>query len=43
MHSVADLAAQLEQIGVGNKATLTVERNGATRKAKVDVIDISER
>jgi hypothetical protein len=28
---------------VGKKATLTVERNGATRKVKVAVIDISEQ
>jgi 2-alkenal reductase len=42
VHSVADLATQLEQIGVGNKATLTVKGNGSIRKVQVAVIDISE-
>jgi 2-alkenal reductase len=38
--SLAQLAAQLEQIGVGKKAELTVLRDGRTRKVSVDIADI---
>jgi 2-alkenal reductase len=35
-----ELSARLERIGVGNKATLTIERGGRRRDVTVDVIDI---
>jgi 2-alkenal reductase len=35
-----ELTARLERIGVGNKATLTVERDGRRRDVTVDVVDI---
>ena len=41
VRTVADLAAVLQGIGVGNRAELTVERNGRTRTVTVDVVDIS--
>jgi 2-alkenal reductase len=40
--TVADLAADLDEIGVGHPAKLTVERNGSTRKVDVTVEDISK-
>jgi 2-alkenal reductase len=43
VHTIADLAADLDEIGVGKKATLTVERNGSTRKVPVSVADISKQ
>jgi 2-alkenal reductase len=38
--SLAQLASQLEQIGIGKKADLTVLRDGRTRKVSVDIADI---
>ena len=35
-----ELSSRLEKVGVGRKATLTVERGGQTRTVTVDVIDI---
>jgi S1-C subfamily serine protease len=40
--TVADLAADLDQIGIGHTAKVTVERNGSTRKVDVTVEDISK-
>ena len=36
----SELSARLEKIGVGNKATLTLDRGGQRRTVTVDVIDI---
>ena len=41
MSSIADLSTQLERIGVGNKAQLTVQRDGRSRSVGVAVIDIA--
>jgi 2-alkenal reductase len=41
VHSIADLATQLERIGVGSKAQLTVQRDGRSRSVAVAVIDIA--
>jgi 2-alkenal reductase len=40
--TVADLAAELDSIGIGKKADLTVENNGSTRQVKVAIVDISK-
>ena len=40
--TLADLAEELEKIGIGNTATLTVARNGSTRKVEVRVADLSK-
>jgi 2-alkenal reductase len=39
--SVAELAAALEEIGIGNTATLTVWRDGQTREVKVTIADMA--
>jgi 2-alkenal reductase len=39
--SVADLASDLDKIGIGNQAVLGVERNGSTRTVRVRVVDIT--
>ncbi len=39
--SVADLAAVLEEVGIGNRATLKVRRDGESREVEVKVTDIS--
>jgi 2-alkenal reductase len=41
IHSIADLAAQLERVGVGNSAELTVVRDGRSRAVLVGVFDIA--
>ncbi|MEZ5817293.1 MAG: trypsin-like peptidase domain-containing protein [Hyphomicrobiaceae bacterium] len=40
VHAPADLSARLERIGIGNKVTLTIERNGARREVSLNVADI---
>jgi 2-alkenal reductase len=40
VESVADLAAALEQVGIGNEVTLRVQRGEATRDVNVRVIDL---
>jgi 2-alkenal reductase len=37
-----DLTDQLERVGVGNAATLTVMNNGARREVRVNVVDLSQ-
>ncbi len=39
--SIADLATQLERIGIGSKAQLTVQRDGRSRSVGVAIIDIA--
>jgi S1-C subfamily serine protease len=41
--TVADLGAVLERIGIGNKARLTVVRNGVRRELSAPVLDVSPR
>jgi 2-alkenal reductase len=41
VQSIADLAAQLERIGIGNRAELTVVRDGRIRTVSVGVLDIA--
>ncbi len=40
--TVAALAADLGTVGIGNKATLTVERDGQSRTVKVPVTDVAK-
>jgi 2-alkenal reductase len=40
--TVTELAAALEQVGIGNTATLTIWRNGQTREVKVTVADMGQ-
>lgn len=40
VHSVADLAAQLQEVGVGNETTLRVTRRGQSRTVRLTVVDI---
>jgi S1-C subfamily serine protease len=41
--TVADLAAGLDETGVGNDAVLTVKRGDAQREVRTRVIDLQER
>ncbi len=41
VHTVAQLSGRLDAVGIGNEATLTVERDGQTRSVKVSVADVS--
>jgi len=41
VQSIADLAAQLERIGIGHRAELTVVRDGRIRNVSVGVLDIA--
>ncbi|MEA3642957.1 MAG: trypsin-like peptidase domain-containing protein [Lamprobacter sp.] len=41
VQSVADLAAILDEVGIGNEATLKVQHGGRTRKVQVTVVNIS--
>jgi len=41
VQSIAELAAQLERIGVGNQAELSVLRDGSSRTVTVGVVDIA--
>ncbi|HEX5327766.1 MAG TPA: trypsin-like peptidase domain-containing protein [Acetobacteraceae bacterium] len=41
VHTTADLSALLADVGIGNSATLTVERDSDSRTMKVAVIDIA--
>ncbi len=41
VRTLAEVAAELERIGVGNEAELTVLRNGSERSVRVRIIDIS--
>jgi S1-C subfamily serine protease len=41
--TVADLGAVLERVGIGNKARLTVVRNGVRRELSATVLDVSPR
>ncbi len=41
VRTIAELAAELDRIGIGNRAELTVLRDGATRRVEVTVMDIS--
>ncbi len=40
VHSVADLAVQLQEVGVGNEATLRVTRHGQSRTVRLPVVDM---
>jgi 2-alkenal reductase len=40
--NLAEMASALEETGIGNRAELTVLRNGRIRKVSVRVIDISQ-
>jgi 2-alkenal reductase len=42
VRSVADLAAVLDEVGMGNRAVLRAERNGKSRAVEVEVMDITE-
>ncbi len=39
--TLAELAAELERVGIGNLATLTIRRQGRTAQVRVEVADIS--
>ena len=41
VHTIAELAAELERIGIGNSAELTILRDGRLEMATVTVFDIS--
>ena len=41
VHTLAEFAAALDKVGVGNTARLTVRRDGAERIVSVTVMDIS--
>jgi S1-C subfamily serine protease len=41
VHTVADLATVLQQVGVGNPVELTVSRDGQTRTVRVTVADMT--
>jgi S1-C subfamily serine protease len=41
--TLADLAAVLEQVGIGNKVRLTLSRGGSRREVVATVQDISPR
>ncbi len=43
VRSVADMARELDRIGIGNEVELTVLRDGQTRTVRVRVIDIGQR
>jgi 2-alkenal reductase len=40
VETAADLSQRLQRVGVGNKATLTIERDGRRREVVVDIVDI---
>lgn len=40
--SLAEIARELDAIGIGKRAELTVQRDGRTRKVRVEIADISE-
>ena len=40
---LADLTGELERVGVGNKVTLAVKRDGQERSVEVAVMDIGHR
>ena len=42
VHSVADLAAVLEHVAIGDSVTLRVQRGGRTRQVELRVVDISQ-
>jgi len=42
VQSVADLASQLDTVGIGNKTKLRVERAGTSRTVQLEVVDIGE-
>ncbi|MGA7810827.1 S1C family serine protease [Bradyrhizobium sp.] len=42
IHSMSELASTLDDVGVGNQVSLTVDRGGQTRSVKVTVGDISQ-
>ncbi|MGH7155194.1 MAG: S1C family serine protease [Acetobacteraceae bacterium] len=42
VRTIADLSALLAQVGIGNTATLTIERNGEQREVKVGVVNIAQ-
>ncbi len=41
VHTLAEFAEALNKVGIGNRAELTVERDGSTRTVAVEVVDIS--
>lgn len=41
VRTVPELAAELAEVGIGNEAKLTVNRQGRTRTVRVSVVDIS--
>lgn len=43
VHGMSDLAAALEDVGIGRDVKLTVERDGRTRTVTLKVTDISQR
>ena len=40
--NLADVSRELEATGIGQRAELTVQRDGRTRKVRVNIIDISQ-
>lgn len=40
INTAGELSQRLERIGIGNTATLTVERDGQRRQVAVDIVDI---
>jgi S1-C subfamily serine protease len=42
VRQVADLLDQIEQVGVGGKVALTVDRGGSQMKMTLDVVDVSQ-
>lgn len=42
IHSMQELASNLEDTGIGKQVTLTIERDGQTRTVKVTIADTSQ-
>ena len=40
INTAPELSKRLESIGIGNEATLTVERAGQRRQVVIDIVDI---
>jgi len=43
VHRLSDLTQELERVGVGQKVTLTIKRDGRDVSVDVDVTDIGRR
>jgi 2-alkenal reductase len=42
IHSMQELASNLDDTGIGKQVTLTIERDGQTRTVKVTIADTSQ-